>query len=177
MSPDLRAHDQAFKRGQAHGSVYAQAPLHGCCTRAIAQMERDEIRTLGRFAQIPGRLSRDVEVGGTVKPVPADVMFGIPIVRHGVMKGVGRQGLVKRRVEDRHLRDTREPGPGGFYAEKIGRVVERGQRYESADRRNHLIVDQGRLPEEFPAVDHTMADAEKLGLVLNDPVFTVHLLP
>ena len=40
------AHNQAFQWGQAHGSVYAQAPLDGCCTRAIAQMERDEILVL-----------------------------------------------------------------------------------------------------------------------------------
>ena len=91
------------------------------------------------------------------------------------MKRVGRQGLVKRRVEDRHLRDTGEPGSGNFYAEEIGRVVERGQRYQAADSGNYLIVDQGRLPEEFSAVNHAMADAEKLRLVLQDPVFAVHV--
>ena len=91
------------------------------------------------------------------------------------MKGMGWQGLMKGRVENRHLRDTCEPASGDFYAEEIGRVVERGQRDESPDRSNHLIVDDGRLPEEFPSVDHTMADTEEFGLVLNDPVLTVHL--
>ncbi len=56
------AHDQAFKRRQPHGSVYAQTSLNGCGTRAITEMERDEVRTLGGFAQVPGRLSRDVVV-------------------------------------------------------------------------------------------------------------------
>ncbi len=52
-----RAHHQAFKRGQAHGRVDARASLNGCCTCSVAQMERDEIHTLGCLAQIPGCLS------------------------------------------------------------------------------------------------------------------------
>ena len=82
---------------------------------------------------------------------------------------------MKGRVENRHLRDTCEPASSDFYAEEIGRVVERGQRDEPPDRSNHLIVDDGRLPEAFPSVDYAMADTEQLGLVLNDPVLTVHL--
>ena len=42
------------------------------------------------------------------------MMPGVPIVGDGIVKGVGRQGLVERRVEDRHLRDTRGTGFGRF---------------------------------------------------------------
>ena len=68
-----------------------------------------------------------------MKPISADVMFGIPIVGRCVMKGVGRQGLVKGRVEDRHLGDIGNWRSGGLDAEEIGRVVKRGQRDESPD--------------------------------------------
>ena len=44
------------------------------CTAAqlapLPKMEGDEVQCLRRFAQIPRRLSRDVEVGGAVKAVP-----------------------------------------------------------------------------------------------------------
>ncbi len=91
------------------------------------------------------------------------------------MEGVGRQGLVKRRIEDRHLRDAHKPDSGGLDTEEIGRVVKWGQRDESFDGINHLVVDHGRLPEELSPMDHTMTDAEEFRIVLDDPVLTVHI--
>jgi hypothetical protein len=88
---------------------------------------------------------------------------------------MGRHGLVKSCVEDRHLWDSREAGSGGFYAKEIGRVMEWGQRYKAADGGNYLRIHQGRLPEEFSTMNNTMANAEQLRIILNDPVFTVHV--
>jgi hypothetical protein len=86
-----------------------------------------------------------------------------------------RQSLVECRVDDRHLGNARKSGSGDFYPEQIRGVVKWSQRDETSYRLDHLVIDHGRFPKEFPTMDHPVAHAEELGTILNDPVFSVHM--
>ena len=46
---------------------------------------------------------------------------------------------------------------------------------EAPYRLHHVVVDDGRFPKDFSPVDHAMANAEKLGIVLNDFVLAIHI--
>jgi hypothetical protein len=54
--------------------------------------------------------------------------------------------------------------------------VQRGKRGKLADGRNDNGIDQRRLAERLASMDHAMADAEELPLILDDPVILVHTL-
>ena len=56
-------------------------------------------------------------------------------------------------------------------------VVERRQRAELLDRRNHLVVDQHRLHEACAPVDDAMADRIRLEVVLDRSGCSVDEMP
>ena len=89
------------------------------------------------------------------------------------MKGMRRQRVVECGIEDRDLGDLGKPRHGSLDPKDVGGIVKRGQGHKGADRFNDTLVDHGWFPEGLTPVDHPVADAEKLGIVLNNTVFPV----
>ena len=65
---------------------------------------------------------------------------------------------MERRVEDRDLRNGGEGAAGGPDARRRGGIVQRGEGGELVDRREHVVVDDGRRGEPVPAVHDAMTD-------------------
>jgi hypothetical protein len=61
-------------------------------------------------------------------------------------------------VEDGHMRNVGQRGLRILDRPQRGRVVQRGERRQAADRLLHLVVDDHRIAEPRPAVDDAVAD-------------------
>ena len=114
------------------------------------------------------------EVGSSMEAVPPDAMEGVKAVGQRIDKSMGRHRLVEGRIEDRHLGHARENLPGRFDPQEVRRVVERGEGDEFSNRLQHLLIDQHRLPESLPPMDHPVADPEELRRVLDHGGFGGH---
>ena len=66
---------------------------------------------------------------------------------NGSRPGVRRHRRVERRVEHGHLRGVRVPAVGHLDALDVRRVVQRGERHQLADLREHLVVDEDLGPD------------------------------
>ncbi|MOA03072.1 hypothetical protein D3C78_1225560 [compost metagenome] len=97
-----------------------------------------------------------------MEAVAAHAVFLVEEVRHRVAVGVLGHALVEGGVEHADLRQAGEQGHGGFDADQVGRVVQRGQLGVGADALEHLLADQAGGGEVFAAMHHAMADAVEL---------------
>ena len=158
--PAAGPHDQALQRGKPHGGVDAPAVFYGRDAGPVAEMQGDQVYFLQGPSQVPGRFLGHKEVGGAVKAIAADLMIFIEFIRKGIVIGVGRQGLVKHGVEDRHLGHLGKRFPQDFDPQQIGRVVERGQRNKPPDGLNYFFSNSGRFLEKLPPMNHPVPDAE-----------------
>jgi len=109
-----------------------------------------------------GGLPGNITMRGAMEAVTADAMAFIPILRKCIAKCIGRQRLMKSRVEHCDLGNFRGRLQGNLDSQKVGRIVKGCQRDQITDSRHNLGVDNGRFAEFFTTVDHPMADAEKL---------------
>jgi hypothetical protein len=96
-----------------------------------------------------------------VKAVAPDAVGLCDMPGQGIVEGLGSDGLVKGRVEHRHLGDARCGFHGRLNAHQVGRVVKGRQWNEAADGADDPVVDDHRLPKHRAAVHHPVADAVK----------------
>src|SRR5262249_15894156 len=89
---------------------------------------------------------RDKSMRGAVKSEASNMMAAIQVIGKSVEVCVLRNGLMKRGVKNRYLRDTRtEHAPGRENAFDVVRVVERGQVDAFLNPLQHLVRDHGGL--------------------------------
>ena len=136
-------------------------------------MEAGDAQLLNGAAQQGGGPLGDVLVGGAVEAVAADLVLGVPAVRHGVDVSLGGHGLVEGGVEHSHHGGVGHDFLAGLDAGDVGGVVEGGQRDALPDALHHVLVDDHGMGELLTAVDHTVAHRVDLGHVLDDAVVVV----
>jgi hypothetical protein len=95
-------------------------------------------------------------MGGTVKSVPPYSVLLVHFVRQPVQVGVGGQGVVKARVEDRHVRSKGKCLPCKPNAQDIDRIVQGGEVAQRFNSSSHLVGNQHGVSEALTAVHHTM---------------------
>ena len=152
------SHDQAFERRHAQRGVHARPAAHRRDAAPVSEVGGDEVGLGRRAVEHGGCRLRDVPVARSVKPVPADAVLRIQVVRNGVQEGVRPDGLVKRRIEDADVRDIRHEGHGGADADQVRRIVQGSERHARLDGADDLLVDERALGEPFGAVDAAMTD-------------------
>ena len=160
------AHDQPGQRGQAHRGVDAPAAVDGGRAGPVAQVQGDQCELLDRAAEVLGRPPGDVLVRGAVEAEPPDPVAVGQRPGQRVPVGAGRHGPVERGVEHRDLRQCGVQPAGDLDAQRVGRIVQRGQRGQLADRGQHAVVDQHRSVEPGAAVHHPVPDS---GQVVGHP--------
>ena len=131
--------------------AHADAPLPRCSVMIRVVLAR----AAGELAIAIG----DVPVRGAVKPVSADAMPTVQLIRDRVqVRDVG-QAVMKRRVEDRHLRHAGpEYGARRGDAAQVVRVVQRRELDQLFQLAAHRVVDARRVREALAAVHHPMPD-------------------
>ncbi len=87
-------------------------------------MDGDQVAFFQGPAQQPGALAGHILVGGAVEAVAADAVLFIQFIGQGIEKGLGRHGLVKGRIKDRHLGHLGEKLPGHPDAVQVGRIMQ-----------------------------------------------------
>ena len=94
-----------------------------------------------------------------VKTVAADFVAAIKLIRQRVEKRFFGQSLVKRRVENGDLRQTRaENFAGGVNASDIRRIMERRKLDAVFDAAQNFVGNQCRFGKFFAAVNDAMPD-------------------
>ena len=73
-----------------------------------------------------------------------------------VLTRVLRQGRMKGRIEDNHMRNIGQQFPRLTDCRDSRRVVHRGQHAEPLELVQHAIIEQCRRVKSFPAMNHTM---------------------
>src|SRR6516162_5595139 len=117
-------HHQALQWREPHSSVDAPAIPDGRRATAITEVSREELCLFERLTQPPRGLVGDVMMTGSVEAVPAHPKpFGV-FVGNGIVKGIGRERLVKTRIENGYLWFTGENLGGNSNALGIRRIME-----------------------------------------------------
>ena len=80
----------------------------------------------------------------TVETVTAHALLLVELVRQTVEEGLARQRGVKSGVEDRHVRHGGKDAARFADAGEVHRIVQRRERAERLDLREHRVVDQRR---------------------------------
>jgi len=107
-------------------------------------------------------------MGYPVETVAADMVLFVITIRDRVGVGIGRQGLVKGRIEDGHLRDTGHELRTDIDSHQIGHVMERRQFFGGFEYfPDGGINDNGRA-KMLAAVNHPMANAADFAHIRQD---------
>ena len=126
-------------------------------------MDADEIGLGEGLAEEFGGFLGDELVGGAVEPIFAEAVFRVPLVGHGVEIGLGRHGLVEGGVEDGDLRRIGEEFLRDFDAHQVGRIVQRAEREEFADRVLDLGGHEHGGGVDLAAAEDAVSDAVDFG--------------
>ena len=93
-----------------------------------------------------------------VEAVAAHALLLVKLVGQAVEIGVGRQRVVKRRVEHGDVRHGGKQPPHLADAGDVHRVVQRRERIERLDLRQHLVGDERAFGELLAAMHDAMRD-------------------
>ena len=145
------AHNQAGKRGKAHGGLDGVAGVHrgdGCAVTQVA----DDLLQVVAAEQLSG-LAGDELVAGAVEAILADLQLLGQLGVDGV--GVRLCGQVgeERGVKDADMRHVGEQLSGGVDALDARRVVQRSQRRQILHGVHDFFVDENGGAELFAAVN------------------------
>ena len=120
-------------------------------------MTTDDAQPVGAaFQELRGG-EADIRMGQAMEPIAAHALLFVILVRQAVEMGVGRHRVVKRRVEHRHVRSVRKHPPRLADAGDVDRIVQRRERTQFLETRQHFVRDQRGLGEALPAMHHAMA--------------------
>jgi hypothetical protein len=105
-----------------------------------------------------GGAERDVMMRRTVESITAHAFLLMERVRQTIEVGVSRQSVMKRRVENGHVRHRRKQtahlvNPGDHH-----RIVQGRERIERFDLREQFVRDECAFRELLATVDQTMND-------------------
>ena len=106
--------------------------------------------------------ARDLRVADAVKAITTNAETRSYVFRQRVLARAPRQRGVKRRVEHRHVRHAREQFARAAHRLQGGRIVQRRQPVERAQRRQRFIVDDDGRGEALAAVHDAMDDGIEL---------------
>ena len=137
-----RAHDQSLGGREAHRRVHRAPVVDGAERRAVAEVAAHEPQLVRAALQKLRGAQADVVVRRAVKAVAAHALLFVKLVGQAVEIGVGRQRVVKRRVEHRDVRHGGEQPPHLADAGDVHRIVQRRERIERLDLREHLVGDE-----------------------------------
>ncbi len=163
--PGAGAHHEALERRQPHAGVDALAAAHGGRAAAVAEVRGHELELRERASQAPGGLLGHVAVARSMKAVTPQFVLLVELVRYRVQEGAAWQGLVKRRIEHRHLQHARKRAPRRRDAQQVGGIVQRRQRGAVADRLHGRVVDHHALGEGLAAVYYPVTDGGDPGVI------------
>ncbi|CFN72128.1 Uncharacterised protein [Bordetella pertussis] len=150
------AHRQALERGKAHGAVDAAAIDHGAGRNAVAQVGGHDLAA-GDLGQRAPQALRDVLVRQAVETVAPHALL-VQVLGQRVAVGQRRVGAVEGRVEAGHLRDVRPALADHADGRKVVGLVQRRQRGEIVQLRQHVVVDQHRRIVLGAAMHHAVTD-------------------
>ena len=120
-----------------------------------------------RFEKLRGAQA-DVVVRRAVEAVAAHALLFVELVGQAVEIGVGRQRVVKRRVEHGDVRHGGKQPPHLANAGDVHRVVQRRERIERLDLRQHLVGDERSFRELLAAMHDAMRDDADLARAADD---------
>ena len=103
-----RAHDEALGGREAHRGIHRAPVIHGAKRRAVAEMAAHQPQLIRAALQELRGAQADVVVRRAVKAVAAHALLFVKLVGQAVEIRVGRQRVMKRRVEHRDVRHGRE---------------------------------------------------------------------
>jgi hypothetical protein len=105
------------------------------------------------------RLLRNILMTGAMEPIATHAVLLIPLIRHGIQKmGLG-QGLMKRRVENRHLGNARKRGLTRPDPPQIGRIVQRRKAIAGRNGIQYIHINQHRLLKRLATMNNSMSNA------------------
>ena len=139
-----RAHDEPFARREAHRGIHRAPVIDRAERRAVAEMAAHDFQLARTPLQKLRRRQRHVAVRRTVEAVAPHALLLVKLVRQTVEIRVARQRRVKRRVEHRDVRRGGEDAARLANAGDVHRIVQRRERTERLDLREHRVVDQHR---------------------------------
>ena len=166
-----RAHDQALRRREAHRRVHRAPVIDGAERRAVAEMAAHQAQLVRAALQEFAARKADVVVRRAVEAVAAHALLLVELVGQAVEVRVGRQRVMKRRVEHGDVRHGGEQPPHLADAGDVHRVVQRRERIECLDLREHLVGDERGLGELLAAVYHAMGDDADFARAADDARF------
>ena len=100
----------------------------------------------------------DVVMRRAVEAVAAHALLLVKLVGQAVKVGVGRQRVMKRRVEHRDVRHGGKQPAHLANAGDVHRIVQRRERIERLDLREHLVGDERAFRELLAAMHDAMGD-------------------
>ena len=114
-----------------------------------------------------------VAVARAVEPIAAHAVFRVEFVGDGIHIGFLRHGLVERRVEHAHLRQSRHEFGYCLHTFQVGRIVERCQVDAFLEHAQHFVVDDHTLVELLSTVHHPVSHGIYLPEVFDGSDFRV----
>ena len=156
------SHGNACEGGKAHGSIDANAALHGRDGGAVAEVAGDDLEVLDVPPEILRRLARNILVGGAVCAVSADMVCLVIVIVDGVHVGVVGHGGMEGGIEDEGHLLAGHDGATGIYAQNGRGIVEGRELGDLLHRDHHFIGDEGGLLEGLARSDDAVADGVDL---------------
>ena len=143
--------------------------VHGAQRRAVSEMAAHDAQLVRPSAEVLCGAQADVLVRRAVETVAAHALLFVELVRQPVQVRVGRQRVVKGRVEHRDVRHRRKQPAHLADAGDVHWIVQRRQRAERLDLREDLVGDERPFGEPLAAMDDAVGDDADLTRAADDP--------
>src|SRR5512133_197431 len=149
-----RRHRDTLERREAHRRIHRAARENGGDRGSATEMTDDQ--TGDRVAQELGDTLCAPLDREALKSVAANAPLLTPDRRYCVLGSFGRDGAMKRRVEDRNVRYMRKDQLRYVNRLECRRVVKGGERDQLAYLVANPVIDHHRIPEAWATVDDPM---------------------
>jgi hypothetical protein len=126
---------------------------------SVSEVKAYDIGLLTREIPNGAIAVRHEPVGNAVETIPANPVTQVEVIWNRVQIGALRQGVVKRRIKYRDLRNLRaQQFAYRANSPKIRGIVQGSEVDAILDSRYHFVGDQDGIRKRFAAVHHSMSD-------------------
>ena len=163
-------HDQALKRGETHGSIYAltaDGSRNGC---TVAEMAYDHLCLLRIETAEPDGLLRYECMRCTVEAVTTDAVLLIVLGRDCVVVRLLRKGHTEGSIKYSYVWLARNDLLACLDTHEVCRVVQRAEIEAGTDNVLHVLVYDAGLCDVWTSMEYTVSDGTDL---INGLYYTV----
>ncbi len=154
-----RSHHESFERSHAHGCIDGAPTANSGGGTSVSEVQAYDISILPWQIANRAIAITHVSVGDAVEAVAADPVAQVEMIRNRVQIRALRQRVVKRRIENRHLRNPRaQQLAHRANSPEIRGIVQGGEVDAIFDSAHNLVGNEDGIRKKFTAVHHAMSD-------------------